>query len=126
MRIIATIRNKRVFERWGNDLVPSVVLSEERIGHIMERHPGAFEQYGAYASDTIEMPDFILEDPKNAYTAAFIRHIEHTNLNVIVRLAIKDSASRIMSSVITLYPMSDKRLRRLLNRSKVVYKKESM
>ena len=68
----------------------------------------------------------ILEDPKNAYTAAFIRHIEHTNLNVIVRLAIKDSASRIMSSVITLYPMSDKRLRRLLNRSKIVYKKESI
>ena len=69
------------------------------------------------------MPDYILDDMKNPNTAAFIRHVENTNLNVIVKLAIKDNTKGMKSSVITLYPMSDKRLRRLLKKARVLYKR---
>lgn len=123
VRQIATIRNKDVFVRWGESVEPSVVLSEERIGHIMERHPGAFERYGAYATDAIEAPDYILEDVKNADTAAFIRHVENTNINVVVKLAIKGNDAGMKSSVITLYPMNDKRLRRMMKKAIVLYKR---
>ena len=42
-------------------------------------------------------------------------------MNVIVKLAIKDSKSGIKSSVITLYPLSAKRLRRMIKKAFVVY-----
>lgn len=126
VREIATIQLDKISARWGDGIDQTVVLSDERIGHIMERHPGAYEQYGQYVSQTIEQPDYILEDMKNANTAAFIRHVEGTNLNVIIKLAIKDNEAKMKSSVITLYPMSDKRLRRLINKSKVVYKSAIM
>ena len=122
VREIATIHLDKISARWGEEIEQKVVLSDERIGHIMERHPGAFEQYGQYVSQTIEEPDYILEDMKNANTAAFIRHVEGTNLNVIIKLAIQDNEAKMKSSVITLYPMSDKRLRRMIKKSKVVYK----
>jgi len=126
VREIATIQLDKISARWGDGIDQTVVLSDERIGHIMERHPGAYEQYGQYVSQTIEQPDYILEDMKNANTAAFIRHVEGTNLNVIIKLAIQDNEAKMKSSVITLYPMSDKRLRRLINKSKVVYKSAIM
>ena len=37
-------------------------------------------------------------------------------------MTLQDNQAKMKSSVITLYPMSDKRLKRLLNKSKVVYK----
>lgn len=72
-------------------------------------------------SQTIENPDYIFNDVKNVRTAMFIRHVEETNLNIIVKLALKDNAEQIQSSVITMYPMSDKRLRRLMKKGDLVY-----
>ena len=126
VREIATIQIDKVSTFWGKKIEHSVVLSDERIGHIMQRHPGAYEQYGHYMSQAIEQPDYILEDTKNINTAVFIRRVEDTNLNVIIKLAIQDNEAKMKSSVITLYPMSDKRLRRMIKKSKVVYKTEML
>ncbi|MBR0464542.1 MAG: hypothetical protein IJJ23_09225 [Clostridia bacterium] len=107
---------------WKECIEASVVLSEERIGHIQERHPGAYEKYGLYITQTVEQPDYIIEDKKHHNTAIFIRYVKETNLNVIVKLAICGNTERIKSSVITVFPMNAKRLRRLLNKSLVLYK----
>lgn len=42
-------------------------------------------------------------------------------MNVIIKLAIQDNEAKMKSSVITLYPMSDKRLRRLINKSRLTH-----
>ena len=42
-------------------------------------------------------------------------------MNVVVKLAVKNDEGK-KSSIITLYPISSKRLKRLLRKEKVVYK----
>ena len=71
---------------------------------------------------TIEQPDYVFDDRKNVNTAVLIRESGKTNLNVVVRLALEDHPAGLFSSVITLYPMSAKRLRRLMRKVKAVYK----
>ncbi len=41
-----------------------VIITEERIQHIQERHPGDFERYVSYLKQIIEDPDYILEANK--------------------------------------------------------------
>lgn len=122
VKIIATIQNETVIAAWGGRICRSVALSQERIAHINERHPGVYEAFRDDITATIEQPDYVVDDPKNVNTALFIRESGKTNLNVVVRLAIEEHPSGLLSSVITMYPMSAKRLHRLLRRAKLVYK----
>lgn len=122
MRIIATIQNESVIAAWDGGICRSVVLSEERIAHINERHPGVYEVFRDEITATIEQPDYVFDDRKNVNTAVCIRESGKTNLNVVVRFALEDHPAGLFSSVITLYPMSAKRLRRLMRKVKAVYK----
>ncbi|MCR4622662.1 MAG: hypothetical protein K5663_11335 [Clostridiales bacterium] len=123
VHIIATIQNKAVFDRWG-DVSPVVVLTNERIAHIREGHERDYMELGHKMPETIEKPNLILEDAKNENTAMFIKHIDDTNLNVIVRLQVRDDRNRSQSSVITMYKMGAKTLTRLLKKNKTLYKSE--
>ncbi len=41
-----------------------VIITEERIEHIKQRHPNDFERYAAYMADIVEHPQYILEANK--------------------------------------------------------------
>ena len=111
--------------RAWEDIVPEVILTDERIEHIRVRHPGAYESYSHWVTATIEAPDYVLRDDRNDRTAAFIRHAEGSNLNVVVKLAVANEEGK-MSSIITLYPISPKRLKRLLRKEMIIYKAPGM
>jgi len=125
MRTVGIIRNANVLNRWGN-ISTTVILTEERICHICEGHEADYLQLGKYLSLAIEEPTYILEDVKNAGTAMFIRHIEDTNINVVIRLALSSDHSDLCSSVITMYRLGDKTLKRLLKKNPLVYKAPEM
>ena len=50
-----------------------VILSEERIKHIKEHHPGDYERYGKHINEIIEEPDYILVDNKNKDTLLYMK-----------------------------------------------------
>ena len=122
MGIIGRIRNEYVQEYWG-EIIPEVVLTEERIGHIREGHAEDYDALSQYISGTIENPDYILDDARSINTGMFIKCIDAAKgINVIVKLECENSKSLYMSSVITMYRLGRGTLKRLLKKYRVVYK----
>ncbi len=123
VQAIATIQNQAVINHWGK-VDTNVVLTDERIVHIREGHEDDYLAYGDKITATIEQPDYILDDAKNSATALFVKRVEQSNLNVVVRLKIEGSdADDLHSSVITMYRLGDKTLKRLLKKNKLLYTK---
>ncbi len=122
MKVIAIIRNKEVFERWKKT-DPIVVLTDERIEHIKSGHLQDYIELGDKIGEAIEYPSYILEDAKNHSSAMFIKKITETNMNVIVKMKIDGvDGDDLHSSVITMYKLGEKTLKRLIKKNKILYK----
>lgn len=122
MRVVGIIQNQQVFEHWGS-IRTNVILTDERVLHILKGHQADYEQYGIHIPAVISSPDVILEDCKHPNTAMFIRHIEETNINVIVRIAYAKEDSDRESSVITMYRLRERNKEKLIKKHIVVYKR---
>lgn len=102
-----------------------VIITEERIEHIRERHPFDFERYSGYLKEVIENPDYILESPK-PYTAFVLKEISEAGerLQVILRLAVSGDRVGYKNSIITFLRVENKRYLRYLRTKKILYKAE--
>ena len=80
---LAQYRNKIITEE--------VILTDERIKHIKEHHPGDYEEYSKYLKEIIETPDYILEDEKNTDTVIYLKTIKENNKNlqIVLKLVTK-------------------------------------
>lgn len=107
-----------------NIITDEVILTNERYVHIIEGHKEDFELYFNMITEIIQKPDYILKDFKNENTAMVIKHIDNTNLNVIVRLAVSSDEIHSKNSIMTFYRVRDKNLRKLQQKNKTIYKKE--
>lgn len=104
-----------------------VVLTEERILHIQERHPGDWEKYGHLIADTITDPNYILAD-KNPDTAICIKQVvvedEIKHLRTTLRLHTPNDEIGKSNSILTFQKINRKEYGRLSRNKNVVYKKE--
>lgn len=41
-----------------------VIITDERIRHIQERHPNDFERFSGYIKEIVEKPDYIIADER--------------------------------------------------------------
>lgn len=101
-----------------------VVLTEERDVHIREHHPQDYELFGRYRIQTIMEPDLILRDNKNEDTVFMIRHLESTNLNVVLRLSVSAEDRERKNSIMTFFRIRNSNLEKLEEKNKVLYKRE--
>lgn len=102
-----------------------VVITNERIQHIRDRHPNDFERYERYIREIIEKPDFILEANK-PNTAFVLKRIQEGNerFELILRLAVQGDPDGYKNSVITFLRVEEKRYNRYLRTKKILYKSE--
>lgn len=102
-----------------------VVITDERIAHIKERHPNDFEQYAQYMQQIIRSPDYILEANK-PNTAFLLKEFtkEDEKFQLILRLAVEGDIPGYKNSVITFLKVEEKRYRRYLRTKKILYKSE--
>lgn len=121
---IGTIKIERFKEISSNIITDEVILTPERLEHILKRHKEDWELYFDKMSDIIIEPDYILKDSKNKETAMVIKHIDNTNVNIIIRLAVVNDDIHCKNSIMTLYRIRDKNLKKLIEKNKIVYKKE--
>ena len=102
-----------------------VIISEERIFHIKEHHPGDYEKYKQYMTRAITEPDYILEANLPS-TAMILKEIEEngSKIKLILRLKTSTDAADLKNSVITFQKVNDKRYNRYLRNGKILYRKK--
>ena len=117
--------NKELFKNsFDNILTDEVILTNERHIHIIEKHKADFEEYANKLIEILQEPNYILVDHKNDNTAMLIKHIDKTNINVILKLAITNDNIHTKNSIMTFYRLRDKNLKKLQEKNKTIYKKE--
>lgn len=103
-----------------------VIITDEQIKHIKERHPEDFELFASFFAEMIRDPDYIIEANK-PNTALVLKEIEldGRKLKLILRLKTSLDPAEYKNSIITFQHISDKRYLRYVHNATVLYKKTS-
>ena len=101
-----------------------VVVTEERVAHIRERHPEDFALFEQYGAEAVLSPDLMILDEKHVGTVFAVRRLAESNLNVVVRLALETDKNDYKNSVMTFYRLRDKNLKKLLEKNRLLYSRE--
>ena len=119
--------DKEIYKCITDDIVTDeVILTENQIQHILERHPDAYEKALSVMKETIENPDYIIADDKHKNTGLVIKNIvsEQENLQLVLRICTSEDIPGYKNSVISCWKISDKRLQNYLRNKQILYKKE--
>lgn len=102
-----------------------VIITDERIMHIQERHPNDFERYAGYLKEIVESPDYILEANK-PNTAFILKEIQSAGekFQLVLRLSVAGDSPEYKNSIITFLKIDKKRFNRYLRTKKILYKSE--
>jgi hypothetical protein len=103
-----------------------VIITDERIGHIKERHPNDFERYCEYMKEIVEHPDFLIETNR-LNTALILKEItgsDEKQLKTVLRLTTSTDNAEFKNSIITFMRINEKEWSRLLRNKRILYKKE--
>lgn len=103
-----------------------VILTNERIRHIIERRGKVFfDEYCQYFPLILSEPDYIFSDDK-PNTALVCKSLEENGavINLVVRLALIDDVSPFKNSIITAIKENRKRFAQRLRNHEPLYKRE--
>lgn len=102
-----------------------VIITDERIQHIQERHPDDYERFSTYLAEIIQNPDYIIRDPR-PQTGMLLKEItvgetgEH--FRIALRLAASQDPVHYKNSIITFLKIRQKEWERLIHNKEILYK----
>lgn len=103
-----------------------VIITDERISHIKERHPNDYERYYEYLKEIVEHPDFIIEANK-PNTGLILKEIQESNekrFKTVLRLTTSVDDPNFKNSIITFMKINEKEWNRLIKNKRILYRKE--
>ncbi len=115
-----------IYKCVSEDIVTDeVIITDERIQHIKDRHPNDFERYYVYMSEIIEQPDYIIEANK-PNSALILKDFSsgEERFKTILRLVTSNDDPAFKNSIITFMKINESEWKRLINNKKVLYKRE--
>lgn len=119
--------NREIYKCISDDIqTEDVIITEERIQHIKERHPNDYERYCEFLKEIVEQPDYIVETNKSN-TALILKEFAIENgetFKTIVRLITSTDDAEFKNSVITFMKINKKEWARLLKNKRILYKKD--
>ncbi len=118
--------DKRVFSCISKDIVTDeVIITNERIQHIKERHPSDFEKYCNYLKEIVNKPEYIIEANK-PNSALVLKSFSDggEQFKTILRIITSTENTEYKNSIITFMKINDREWDRLLRNKKVLYKSE--
>ncbi len=103
-----------------------VILRDERLEHIKERHPEVVDILKNNYIEAVNNPDYVLKDSKNENTIWNIKKIEEKNINIVIKLSVlkEKEHKRYLNSTITAHEIKNSRLNKYLEKQKQLYKKD--
>ncbi len=114
------------FKLISNDIITDdVIITDERIQHIKERHPNDFEQYCQFMREIVSSPDYILEanKPKSALLLKSF-YVDNKYFKAVLRFITSTDDSNFKNSIITFMKIDEKEWNRLIKNKKTLYKQE--
>jgi len=107
----------------NNIITDKVIITEERIKHIKEHHPGDYENYSMYIQDIIKNPDYILNDNKNIDTILCMKTIKivQKNIQVVIRLNTNKKDIGKQNSILTLWKVKNKTYEQLIRNKEIIW-----
>lgn len=124
IRSLGEINTSILEKEFGRIQTKEIVVTNERISHIKERHPEDYELFEKYGSQSVKDPDLIIRDVKHEGTVFMVKHLPDTNLNVVVRVVLETDDGKLKNSVMTFYRIRSKNLEKLIVKNGMLYKKE--
>lgn len=118
--------SRDIYECITEDIITDeVVITENQMQHILDRHPDAYNEVINYLSDIIREPDFIIED-KHINTGLVIKKVkvEKEYAQMVLRICTSDDDPNYKNSVISCWEISERRLNNYLRNKRILYKKE--
>ena len=106
-------------------ITDEVIITEEQLSHIREKHPEAYQDTLLYVKDVLDDPDYIFKDKKenSGIVVKKIINEEEHSLLVIKIITSKDNKD-YKNSVITWWKITEKRLNNYIRNKNIIYKKE--
>ena len=106
-------------------LTDEVVITDERIAHVKERHPLDYERFYSYLSEIISNPDYIIED-KQPNTAIVLKTVEERGerFRLSLRLITSSDNPNYKNSILTFWKTHEEEWRRVIKNKKVLYRRE--
>ena len=108
----------------SNHIADEVIITEEQMMHIRERHPEAYIDTMHYVRDILDDPDYIFRDkrPNTGLVVKKILNDVESSLLVLKIITSYDNKD-YKNSVITSWKITEKRLNNYLRNKDVIYKK---
>ena len=102
-----------------------MIVTEEQLMHIRNRHPEAYQDAIHYVRDILDDPDYILKD-KRPNTGLVVKRIfnEKESSLLVLKIITSNDREGYKNSVITSWKITEKRLNNYLRNKDVIYKKE--
>lgn len=103
-----------------------VIITDERIAHIEEHHPGDYERFSDYLPEIIMDPDYIIRDdhPNTAIVLKEIFDAERQRyIRIALRLATVSDDLAYKNSILTLMKIRRQEYDRLAKNKEVLYKR---
>ena len=122
MKFIGKIQ-RCIYQCIAND---KVIITDERIRHVKERHPNDYEKYWGYLKNIVEDPDFIIESnkPNTALILKEVRESDEKRFKTVLRLNVSTDNPNFKNSIITFMKINEKEWSRLIRNKRILYKKD--
>ena len=101
-----------------------VIITDERIAHINEEHPGDYEVIAPFISEALICPDYIIKDDHHESTCIVLKHIqrEEISFQIVLRLQTSKGTAGFKNSVLSAWRISKRRWENYLNNKTILYK----
>ena len=125
MLYIGNLDKEKLGEYKDKVITDEVVLTEERIVHIQEHHPGDYEEYHEYINDIIANPDYVIKDSRNSDTMLFLKNIQEKNRNVqvVIKLNTNMKENDKKNSILTFWKVKEKNYNQMIRNKEIIWKK---
>ena len=121
-RLLGKIDINSLIQTFGEIQTDEVIVTDERIRHIIERQPQDYKLFLEYGVFAVTNPDYIIKDGKCDGTIFMIKRLIDTNINVVVRVALSTDKKGLKNSVMTSYRLRDRNLKRMMEKNEILYK----
>lgn len=118
--------NKDIYKCVTEDIVTDeVVITENQIRHIADRHPDDYEKFSHYFGEIVRNPDYIIKSNKPD-TAVILKEIMDNGerFQTVMRLCTSKEPKGYKNSIITFLKIDEKRWKRYLRTKEILYKKD--